>query len=406
MAEFPARRPASVARRRHGFHRSGPRPAGVHRERSLATLAAVVMMLLVVYASLFPFEGWRWPAGSTVVQALDLPWPRWRDHADEWLNRLGYVPVGLLVTVAFLRVGRGLGASLLLGIAVPSVLSYAMEVTQHLLPARVPSLRDWLGNATGAVAGAVLAIVLQLTGWLDRWRIMRDRWFTRDSATALILLMLWPAALLVPAPLPFTLGQCWQEIRAWMVPLIGSLPLSALGLEFVVAAPKTLPLGAAPITEIGAIALSVVSPLALACAAGLPGVRRGYVLLGLAGIGLLGMMLSTAMNFGPAHAWAWFTPATAVALALAFLMALLLLLPSGRLCAVLGLLATATAVILAAQVQPDAYHAASLQAWEQGRFIRFSGLAQWVGWLWPYAAMGWLVLHLMRDPDSLQFGRR
>ena len=26
----------------------------------------------------------------------------------------------------------------------------------------------------------------------------------------------------------------------------------------------------------------------------------------------------------------------------------------------------------------------SLQAWEQGRFIRFHGLAQWVGWLWPY----------------------
>jgi hypothetical protein len=27
-----------------------------------------------------------------------------------------------------------------------------------------------------------------------------------------------------------------------------------------------------------------------------------------------------------------------------------------------------------------------LQAWEQGRFIRFNGLAQWLGWIWPYAA--------------------
>jgi hypothetical protein len=28
-----------------------------------------------------------------------------------------------------------------------------------------------------------------------------------------------------------------------------------------------------------------------------------------------------------------------------------------------------------------------LQAWEQGQFIRFHGLAQWLGWLWPYATL-------------------
>ena len=33
----------------------------------------------------------------------------------------------------------------------------------------------------------------------------------------------------------------------------------------------------------------------------------------------------------------------------------------------------------------------TLQGWEQGRFVRFHGLAQWVGWLWPYAAMAWLL---------------
>ena len=35
---------------------------------------------------------------------------------------------------------------------------------------------------------------------------------------------------------------------------------------------------------------------------------------------------------------------------------------------------------------------ASLQAWERGRFIRFHGVAQWIGWLWPYA----VLLHLLR----------
>jgi hypothetical protein len=34
------------------------------------------------------------------------------------------------------------------------------------------------------------------------------------------------------------------------------------------------------------------------------------------------------------------------------------------------------------------YYAQTLQGWEQGRFIRFHGLAQWLGWLWPFAALG------------------
>ena len=37
-----------------------------------------------------------------------------------------------------------------------------------------------------------------------------------------------------------------------------------------------------------------------------------------------------------------------------------------------------------------------LQAWEQGRFIRFYGLGQWLGWLWPYAALMYVVLHVSR----------
>lgn len=400
-----------MARGRSRSMRTGSRSGSLwradpRRERSLAALSATVMVLLVVYASLYPFEGWRWPAGSGIPQLFDLPWPRWRDHADEWLNRLGYVPVGLFVTVALLRAGWRALPALVLGAVLPAMLSYSMEVLQSLLPSRVPSLRDWVGNAIGALIGAALALLLHLSGWLERWRVLRDRWFTRDSATALILLALWPAALLVPSPLPFTLGQGWPELRALIVPLIGSLPLSALGLEFVMVESRPQPVGSAPLGEVSAMALSVVSPLALACAAGLPGVRRGWVLLGIGALGLLGMTLSTAMNFGPAHAGAWLTPSAILALCMAALLGLMLLLPSARLCAVLGLLATAAAVLLAAPIQSDAYHAANLHAWEQGRFIRFSGLAQWVGWLWPYGAMGWLVLHLMRDPDSLQFGRR
>ena len=115
------------------------------------------------------------------------------------------------------------------------------------------------------------------------------------------------------------------------------------------------------------------------------------------------MTLSTALNFGPDHAMAWLTPTAVLALIVAVPVALVLLVPDSRLCAVVGLLVLVTAVALDAQARTDVYYAESLHAWEQGKFIRFHGAAQWVGWLWPYVAMGWLVQRLRRHPESLQF---
>jgi hypothetical protein len=63
----------------------------------------------------------------------------------------------------------------------------------------------------------------------------------------------------------------------------------------------------------------------------------------------------------------------------------------------LALMALSVGVALVSQAPTDPYFAQNLQAWEQGRFVRFHGLAQWVGWLWPFAAIGWLLTRLRRD---------
>ena len=55
-------------------------------------------------------------------------------------------------------------------------------------------------------------------------------------------------------------------------------------------------------------------------------------------------------------------------------------------------------VVGVAQAPADPYFAQNLQAWEQGRFVRFHGLAQWIGWLWPYAAIAWLLSRLAVRP--------
>ena len=370
-------------------------------QRSLSALVCGFLVMLVVYASLYPFEGWQWPSGAEWKSAWQLPWPRWRDRADEWFNFLGYVPVGLAVTVALMRRGLRPIAAMALCIAALSLLSYSMELLQLLLPRRVPSLRDWAGNTAGAAVGGALSLALNQTGLLHRIRVIRDRWFAGESAGALVLLLLWPAALLAPSTLPFGLGQCWDEIEALFLALLGQLPLSAWGWELnldplAMGAERSAPSKPA---QILAIALGALSPLALCCAAMSPGLRRLMPMAAMAALALGAMSLSTGLNFGPAHALSWFSTEALLACVLCIPMALPFIWLSRRWCAALALLVLAVAVVLGAQMPTGVYHAQNLQAWEQGRFIRFHGLALWVAWLWPYLAMGWLMSRLAALPS-------
>ena len=62
-------------------------------------------------------------------------------------------------------------------------------------------------------------------------------------------------------------------------------------------------------------------------------------------------------------------------------------------------------IMLVTQAGTDPYFSLSLTGWERGRFIRFHGLAQWIGWLWPFAALLFLLIqvadpHRIRAPAS------
>jgi hypothetical protein len=98
---------------------------------------------------------------------------------------------------------------------------------------------------------------------------------------------------------------------------------------------------------------------------------------------------------------AWTTvPALQGVLVGAAASALMSLVPA-RVAAGFGLIALTALVMLVAQAPADPYFAQSLQAWEQGRFIRFHGAAQWVGWIWPYAALAYLLSRVAtREPAA------
>ena len=83
-------------------------------------------------------------------------------------------------------------------------------------------------------------------------------------------------------------------------------------------------------------------------------------------------------------------------LGLGALLALLFLVAPRRVATALALLALALHLALLNQAPVNPYFAQTLQIWEQGRFIQFYGAVQWLGWIWPYAVLLYLLLRLSR----------
>jgi len=358
--------------------------------RSSAAPLAGIYAVLVVYASLYPFIGWRLP-GESVWAFLSRPWWRWWTWFDLIANLVGYLPLGALAFGACVRSGWTAGRSIALAVACGASLSLALETLQNFLPQRISSNVDLALNVAGTAIGALVGLAVHLTGVVEQWQAVRDRWFIDRSAGGLALLVLWPLGLLFPGPVPFAFGQFWPRLRdaaadwlqdsavaPWVEPWLRPEDSGALSSA----------------SEFMAIALGLLAPCLVAFTISWPGWRRIFLAAGAALMGLVALTLSTALNFGPEHSLAWRTPPAEAALLAGLLVAAALAWVPRRAAAGVGLIALAALVTLVAQVPPDAYVTESLQGWEQGRFIRFHGAAQWVGWLWPYAAMGYLLARI------------
>src|SRR5688572_8221330 len=95
---------------------------------SLVRILFAVYALLVAYASLYPFEGWREP-GLSPFAFLEAGWPRTFLRFDMVTNVLGYVPFGLLGVAALQPRLRG-GVALAAVIAAALALSLSLETLQ------------------------------------------------------------------------------------------------------------------------------------------------------------------------------------------------------------------------------------------------------------------------------------
>ncbi|MBX3606736.1 MAG: VanZ family protein [Piscinibacter sp.] len=365
--------------------------------RSSAVPLAWLYAALIGYASLYPFSGWR-DSSAPLLQFLVAPPSRYWSGFDLVANLLGYMPLGALLFGAQVRRGAAQARAAWTTLAAGCVLSLAMELLQNFLPRRVPSNVDLALNTLGTAAGVAIGALVHRLGGVERWQAVRDRWFIGRSAGGLALLLLWPIGLLFPAPLPLGLGQVLVRAQEGARELLEGSSVLPLVEPWLSAEPRLGP--PSPGTELVIVALGLLAPCMVAFTVARPGWRRLLLVGGATALGWAATTLSTALNFGPDHALAWRTANAGAGFALGALLALLLVPLPRRMVAGVGLVALTALVLLVVQVPADPYFAESLLAWEQGRFIRFHGAAQWVGWLWPYAAMVYLLVRVGARADE------
>jgi ABC-type branched-subunit amino acid transport system permease subunit len=197
--------------------------------------------------------------------------------------------------------------------------------------------------------------------------------------------------LLFPAAVPLGLGQVLERLEnglaEWLqaTPFLEWMPIREVELQPLV-----------PAAELLCVALGAFIPCLLGYTVLRSVGRRALFAVGTVVIGTAVTALSAALSWGPGHAWAWLSLPVRMGLVFGLLLALLMLAVPRRGCAAMLLIALVVHLSVLNQAPASAYFADTLQAWEQGRFIRFNGLAQWLGWLWPYAVLVYVLLRVSR----------
>ncbi|MDH4189435.1 MAG: VanZ family protein [Betaproteobacteria bacterium] len=344
------------------------------RGSPLARLMFGVYAVLVVYASLYPFSGWRDPQISALA-FLSAPWPRFLTVFDVAANVLGYLPLGLLCALAVYpgwRKRRALFAGAVCG----ALLSLLLEATQSYLPTRFASNVDLLCNIAGALLGGALGAryaprILAEAGPLKQWRRSVFR-AGLDADLGLVLIALWLFTQLNPTMLLFGAGDLRDLFAA--TEGRGYAPRFFVTIETLAAAANLL-----------AVAI-LFADLAVSDRL----VRRALVLLVL--LALCVKSAAFVIVLRVEHVFAWLTPGAKQGLAIGLLAAFAALaMPRGaRLVLAAILLLAATVFVNLAP--PNPYLAATLTVWQQGHFLNFNGLTRLVSFAWPFAALAYLIL--------------
>lgn len=361
-----------------GFHSFGPYSAAAARGYRLAGMAALAYSLVIIYASLQPFTGWRVPA-EPFGSYLHAPWPRWITVDDVVFNFAAYFPLGFLLAIS-LRGRWNAQLAVLSAVMICAVLSLVLESAQLYLPARFASNVDLLVNACGGAAGALCALLFAPGQRLGHALVMlRARWFTAGPRgdAVLVLAGLWVLTQL-HAPL-IALGN--GDLR-------GSFELPRM----MAYAPTAYLLVEAGIVALNVAGLGLMLASVARDTAG--GFWRALLLLIAGACALRGAAALVLLQ--PPNPWNWLTPGLGLGLATAMPFLLLLTRAPHRARAALALVALVAALVLVNMAPENPYRPvpAYLLAGRTGHFLNLTGIARALSDLWPFLAISVLLFSL------------
>ena len=348
-------------------------PQAVSRRATRSAYLALAYTLLIAYASLNPFSGWRAPA-SGVFAFLGV-WPRYLTGFDLAINVAAYVPFGLLVGLALSRRLRHPELLMIVTIA-GAALSLGMEALQGFLPGRIAALPDVLTNTAGSALGALPAPWLRTPRFEAFAARLRDDLFLEGRVVdwGVALLALWVFAQINP-----------------------SLPLMATWRPRL--QPEFLP---RPFSfyEMGSALLNTLAAGTLLAALMQPARRYAWHLV----LFLLALAATKWMSaqflLKPDLSLDWLSAEAVMGTGYGIVLAAVVA-GTARLRVQLGAAAAALAgsIALASVARPEVASpvaALTLFDWRRGHLLTFTGLTQWLAVLWPYLALLYLAMFYRR----------
>lgn len=351
----------------------------------LAAYVALAYTLVIVYASLQPFSGWRIPPDE-VYGFLTAPWPRYITTNDIVLNVAAYLPFGTMLYVALRRPAGGAATWLLAGL-LAGLLSLALESMQMFLPSRIASNLDLLANTAGAALGALAAWLCTLPQLASHpLAALRRRVIRADLAgdCGLIALAVWLFIQFDQSPMALASGDLREALglKAWFA----YAPASYQNTEMCIAALATL--------SLGLLAAQIATSPAM-------GALTSALTLALTGTAKSAAMWSLTRSANP---FQWLTPGVMGGLLLGIaLLALLIWLPSAWRSGLAILCVIATVVMV--NLSPEnPYQAVPpfLLVPQPTHLSSFSNIVRALSQLWPFATI-LLLLALTRRGTAASF---
>ncbi len=339
----------------------------------LALTLALAYLLVIVYASVQPLRGWRFPAAD-VYGFLTAPWPRYITLTDVLINVAAYLPLGFLLTLG-LRISMPPVVAVAAGFMLALAASVALEGVQMFLPTRIASNIDVLANGAGALVGALAAPLFLPSQRLGaRLGVWRDHVFLPGALTdaGILVAALWIVTQLNPFSQVFGTGN-----------LRGTFDLP----HWLFHTPNLLLSAEATVVFLNLLAVGLLLSTLVRAEA-----RRGLVITLTIAAALACKMLITAFLDKPQGAWAWMTPGAMFGLALgaALLAGALALGQLARLVLALLAMLLALAAINLAPDNPYFSLPSRLTGGRASHFLSFSAILRALSELWPLIALSYL----------------